>query len=91
VLPYQAFKFCTSIPAPTYAPNLALRSRAALSYPFDAARAACFSRGKANRHPKAYVAAGNGETFLTLRLGTVSRRYGRDPLPTRIWKAINLL
>jgi hypothetical protein len=49
---------------------------------------------KANRLPRAFVEAGNVETFLTLRLGSHRgnlRRSGRDPSPTRIWKAINLL
>jgi len=43
--------------------------------------------GKANLHPKAFVEAGNVETFLTLRLDSRRgnlRRGGRDPSPTRI-------
>jgi hypothetical protein len=50
--------------------------------------------GKAYRHPRAFVEAGNVETFLTLRLGSRRddlRLSGRDPTPTRIWKAIKLL
>jgi hypothetical protein len=50
--------------------------------------------GKADRHPMAFVEARNVETFLTLRLSgrrDYLRRGGRDPSPTRIWKAINLL
>jgi len=50
--------------------------------------------GKANRHPRACVEAGNVETFLTLRLGSRRgnfRRGGFDPLLTRILKAIKFL
>jgi hypothetical protein len=50
--------------------------------------------GKAHRHPMAFVEAGNVETFLTFRMSgrrDCLQRGGRDPSPTRIWKAINLL
>src|ERR1035437_5498325 len=51
VRPYQAFRFCTSIPAPTYAPNVIVRYCAADLSRFDAPRLR-FPQGKVNCYPR---------------------------------------